>query len=128
MEKRRASPLRIFLLCAVAALPACAEEEMPNLTHEQQSELSAFVGAYHLCVAQTARVIDDGRSPVVTVARIAMARCKAEAADVSRYLDRIKLSETVKARYIDDLLQTAARQSAVMLRRRRGSDWESLQA
>ncbi len=127
MEKRRASSLRICVLCVPAILTACVGAGGPRITKEQQDELSGYVGAYHLCVAETARAIDDGASPVTSIARIAMEDCKSEAADVSQFLDSIELSSGVKARYIDDLLKTAARQSAVMLRRRRGRDWEDLQ-
>jgi hypothetical protein len=64
------------------------------------------------------------QSPIQDVATAAMDRCLLVAAEISKLLDGAKLSDDVKSRYLEELIASASRQSAIMLRRRRDADWD----
>jgi hypothetical protein len=125
MENLCCPPRRFLLTLAVALAAGCQSEPSIELTDAQQSELTAHAGVYHVCVAQIAARMDDGESAVTRIAQIALSYCKPEAAQVAAYLDSIKLPPAAKAIYLDQLFDVAARQSALMLRRRRHPDWRS---
>lgn len=125
MEKLSASARHFLLALMVALAAGCHPRSSIELTDAQQSELTAHAGVYHVCVAQIAARIDDGRSAVTRVAQLALSYCKPEAAQVAAYLDSIKLPAEAKALYLDQLFDVAARQSALMLRRHRHPDWQS---
>jgi hypothetical protein len=124
--KHRARALRLVVLSALAGamLSACQSAIDSGITESQNAELTGEVAAYHLCVATAAARLDDGRSPIPEVADAAMDHCLPQAREVSRLLDSTTLPDRFKSEYLDHLLMVAARQSAVMLRRRRNPDWD----
>jgi hypothetical protein len=67
----------------LALIAGCQSEPSLQLTEAQQSELSAHAGVYHVCVAQSAARLDDGRSAVTQIAAFALTWCKAEEAQVA---------------------------------------------
>ncbi len=124
MTRLAAASRRFILLAAAAVIAGCDIGLEPRITKGQNAELNGDVAAYHLCVAHTAATIDDGQSPIRDVATAAMDRCLPVAAEISKLLDGAKLSDDVKSRYLEELLASASRQSAIMLRRRRDPDWD----
>jgi hypothetical protein len=121
-----AGALRLVVLSGLAGpmLSACQSGTQAGITESQNDELTGDVAAYHLCVANAAARLDDGRSPIPEVADAAMDHCLPQAREVSRLLDSTKLPGRFKSEYLDHLLMVASRQSALMLRRRRNPDWD----
>lgn len=118
---------RRFLPAAAALwLAGCQGIATPALTDAQKSELDAHVGVYHICVARMAARLDDGRSPVTRIADLAVDYCKPKAREVELYLDAIRLPPAFTLRYLGQLSDMAARQSAIMLRQRRQPDWRPI--
>jgi hypothetical protein len=120
--KKPAMRRRRFLLGAALGLAGCQVIAPPVLTDAQQSELNAHAGLYHICVARMAARMDDGRSPVTRIAGLAVDYCRPQAAQVAGYLDTINLPAEIKLHYLSQLSDTAARESANMLRQRRQQD------
>lgn len=117
MEKPARGSMKFGVALAVAAgLAGCRILERDALTQDQQSELTSYAQAYHFCVARAAKRLDDGHSAIVQIAASALNYCRPEARSVAVFLDSTKLSDTDKAAYVGELIQTAANKSTVMLR------------
>jgi hypothetical protein len=111
--------LRAATFAAMLPLAACARDISAEINPDQARDLHLFVSAYHYCVARTAARIDDGRAPVGDVAATAMLHCQAEERDIAGYLATIAVPADFTRRYLEDLLASAARNSATMLLRQR---------
>lgn len=120
MGKRRLwSARHNAAILAAASLAGCGTLAGSGLAPDQESDLAAYVEAYHFCVARTASRLDDGQSPIVTISAEALGYCEPEAHGVATYLDSTKLSASAKAKYVADLIRTATTRSQIMLRRLR---------
>jgi hypothetical protein len=124
LENRRYAKLSILPVVALC-LTFCQGPGAPILTEHQRSELNFQVDAYDLCVAIMASRIDDGKSAVTRIADLAVVRCTSVERLVAAYLDRLDLPSSTKADYLVALTDMAARQSARMLRERRGAGWRA---
>ena len=124
MGKIRLSSRSGAAILLAAGLAACqgageVDDARPALDQGQQAELTAYVQAYHRCVARTAVRLDDGHSAIVRVAGMAMSFCEPEARIVAAFLNTTPLASDIKLDYVAHLLAIAANNSALMLRRRR---------
>ena len=121
MEKPRHRTRAWAGIAAAAALAGCTigGDAIDRLSVDQQSELAAYVGAYHFCVARTASQLDDGTSAIVDISTAALDHCRPAARGIDTYLDSIKLPEKDRAEYVAELTRSAATHSDIMLRHRR---------
>ena len=115
-------PLRARLIPLVVLIGGCQGAPTLNISLEQTHHLNVYVAAYHFCVAHTAARIDDGRTPIGDVAASAMDHCRPEERDIAGFLTAIQTPDGLKVRYLDDLLDSAAKNSALMLKRQRKAE------
>ncbi len=111
--------MRVRLIALIALIGGCTGGPVLNISLEQTHRLNVYVAAYHFCVAHTAARIDDGRTPIGDVAASAMDHCRPEKRDIDGFLTSIQTPEEQKARYLGELLDSAAKNSALMLKRQR---------
>ena len=117
MEKFLMSVRKVWIaLAATLLLMGCRTPAAPALLSLQQQEgLAGYEDVYRACVSQAAATIDDGKSETIRVAAEARDYCEPERQDLAQFLDTTPLSPMARERYIRDVLDGAAGQSATAL-------------